>query len=178
MLTFIEILIGIVVIVGVARYIIKGYSATGVLFVGGLILLIVSALLGHKVLPGNTASISYSATDIIEYIKILLMSRGGDLGMMIMMLCGFATYMTHIGANDMVVKLASKPLRYINSPYLLMIAAYFVACLMSLAVSSAKPWRTADGDAVPGNGECRYQPRGRRRHLRLTGGDYPLANLG
>lgn len=64
------------------------------------------------------------------------MSRGGDLGMMIMMLCGFAAYMTHIGANDMVVKLASKPLQYIN-PYLLMIAAYFVACLMSLAVSSA-----------------------------------------
>ncbi|STJ12658.1 C4-dicarboxylate transporter DcuC [Escherichia coli] len=32
---------------------------------------------------------------------------------------------------------ASKPLQYINSPYLLMIAAYFVACLMSLAVSSA-----------------------------------------
>ncbi len=52
-------------------------------------------------------------------------------------LCGFAAYMTHIGANDMVVKLASKPLQYINSPYLLMIAAYFVACLMSLAVSSA-----------------------------------------
>ncbi len=51
------------------------------------------------------------------------MSRGGDLGMMIMMLCGFAAYMTHIGANDMVVKLASKPLQYINSPYLLMIAA-------------------------------------------------------
>lgn len=48
MLTFVEILIGIVVIVGVARYIIKGYSATGVLFVGGLILLIVSALLGHN----------------------------------------------------------------------------------------------------------------------------------
>ena len=178
MLTFIEILIGIVVIVGVARYIIKGYSATGVLFVGGLILLIVSALLGHKVLPGNTASTGYSATDIIEYIKILLMSRGGDLGMMIMMLCGFATYMTHIGANDMVVKLASKPLRYINSPYLLMIAAYFVACLMSLAVLRDRPWRTTDGDAVPGNGERRYQPRGRRRHLRLTGGDYPLANLG
>lgn len=36
-----------------------------------------------------------------------------------------------------MVKLTSKPLRYINSPYILMIAAYFVACLMSLAVSSA-----------------------------------------
>ena len=47
MLTLVEILIGIVVIVGVARYIIKGYSATGVLFVGGLVLLIASALMGH-----------------------------------------------------------------------------------------------------------------------------------
>ncbi len=87
--------------------------------------------MGHKVLPASETSTGYTATDIVEYIKILLMSRG-DLGMMIMMLCGFA-YMTHIGANDMVVKLASKPLQYINSPYLLMIAAYFVACLMSLA---------------------------------------------
>ncbi|EBK2325083.1 TPA: anaerobic C4-dicarboxylate transporter DcuC, partial [Escherichia coli] len=129
MLTFIELLIGVVVIVGVARYIIKGYSATGVLFVGGLLLLIISAIMGHKVLPSSQASTGYSATDIVEYVKILLMSRGGDLGMMIMMLCGFAAYMTHIGANDMVVKLASKPLQYINSPYLLMIAAYFVACL-------------------------------------------------
>lgn len=51
MLTLVEILIGIVVIVGVARYIIKGYSATGVLFVGGLVLLIASALMGHKILP-------------------------------------------------------------------------------------------------------------------------------
>lgn len=137
MLTFLELLIGAVVTAGVARYIIKGYSATGVLFVGGLILLIISALMGHAILPANAQSTGYFVTDIPEYVKILLMSRGGDLGMMIMMLCGFAAYMTHVGANDMVVKLASKPLQYINSPYLLMVMAYFLACLMSLAVSSA-----------------------------------------
>lgn len=79
MLTVIELLIGVVVIVGVARYIIKGYSATGVLFVGGLVLLIISALMGHKVLPASETSTGYTATDIVEYIKILLMSRGGDL---------------------------------------------------------------------------------------------------
>lgn len=56
MLTFIELLIGVVVIVGVARYIIKGYSATGVLFVGGLLLLIISAIMGHKVLPSSQVS--------------------------------------------------------------------------------------------------------------------------
>ncbi|WP_244591477.1 hypothetical protein, partial [Escherichia coli] len=37
-------------------YIIKGYSATGVLFVGGLLLLIISAIMGHKVLPSSQAS--------------------------------------------------------------------------------------------------------------------------
>ncbi|ARD40806.1 anaerobic C4-dicarboxylate transporter DcuC [Edwardsiella ictaluri] len=132
-----ELLIGVVVAVGVGRYIIKGYSPTGVLMTGGLLLLIISALMGHDVLPASSKSTGWRATDIVEYVKVLLMSRGGDLGMMIMMLCGFAAYMTHIGANDMVVKLASRPLRYINSPYILMIAAYFVACLMSLAVSSA-----------------------------------------
>ncbi|MFM1460390.1 anaerobic C4-dicarboxylate transporter DcuC [Yersinia enterocolitica] len=132
-----DLLIGVVVAIGVGRYIIKGYSATGVLMVGGLLLLIISALMGKNVLPASATSTGWRATDIVEYVKILQMSRGGDLGMMIMMLCGFAAYMTHIGANDVVVKIASKPLQMINSPYLLMVAAYIVACLMSLAVSSA-----------------------------------------
>ena len=132
-----ELLIGILVAAGVGRYIFKGYSATGVLMTGGLLLLIIAALLGHSVLPKGVESTGNMATDVVEYVKYLLMNRGGDLGMMIMMLCGFATYMTHIGANDMVVKLTSKPLQKIKSPYVLMVAAYFVACLMSLAVSSA-----------------------------------------
>ncbi|ARZ01541.1 anaerobic C4-dicarboxylate transporter DcuC [Yersinia ruckeri] len=132
-----DLLIGVVVAIAVGRYIIKGYSATGVLMVGGLLLLVISALMGKNVLPASATSTGWRATDIVEYVKILLMSRGGDLGMMIMMLCGFAAYMTHIGANDVVVKIASKPLQMINSPYLLMVAAYIVACLMSLAVSSA-----------------------------------------
>ncbi|MDR5017819.1 anaerobic C4-dicarboxylate transporter DcuC [Yersinia rochesterensis] len=132
-----DLLIGVVVAIGVGRYIIKGYSATGVLMVGGLLLLTISALMGKNVLPASATPTGWRATDIVEYVKILLMSRGGDLGMMIMMLCGFAAYMTHIDANDVVVKIASKPLQMINSPYLLMVAAYIVACLMSLAVSSA-----------------------------------------
>lgn len=132
-----ELLIGLMVAVFVGRYIIKGYSPTGVLMVGGLVLLVISALMGHSVLPEGAKSTGWNTTDIVEYVKILLMSRGGDLGMMIMMLCGFAAYMTHIGANDVVVRLASRPLRMINSPYILMVAAYILACLMSLAVSSA-----------------------------------------
>ncbi|MGL5008045.1 MAG: anaerobic C4-dicarboxylate transporter DcuC [Plesiomonas sp.] len=132
-----ELLIGVIVAAGVGRYIFKGYSATGVLMTGGILLLIISVLLGHSILPKGVESTGNAATNVVEYVKYLLMSRGGDLGMMIMMLCGFATYMTHVGANDMVVKITAKPLQRIKSPYVLMVAAYFVACLMSLAVSSA-----------------------------------------
>ncbi|EKT52985.1 anaerobic C4-dicarboxylate transporter DcuC [Providencia burhodogranariea] len=133
----IELLIGVIVVIGVGRYIIKGYSATGVLMTGGILLLIIAVSMGKSILPESVKPTGWRSTDILEYIKFLLMSRGGDLGMMIMVLCGFASYMTHIGANDVVVKIASKPLKMINSPYMLMVAAYIVACLMSLAVSSA-----------------------------------------
>ncbi|UXI00168.1 anaerobic C4-dicarboxylate transporter DcuC [Photobacterium sp. TY1-4] len=132
-----ELIIGLIVAGIVGRYIFKGYTATGVLLTGGILLLAISAAMNKAVLPADVASTGNAVTDVFEYIKYLLMYRAGGLGMMIMVLCGFAAYMTKIGANDMVVKMASKPLRFIKSPYVLMVAAYFVACLMSLAVSSA-----------------------------------------
>ncbi|MCG9056046.1 C4-dicarboxylate transporter DcuC [Laribacter hongkongensis] len=132
-----ELLIGFAVTAVFGRYIFKGHSPTGVLMVGGVLLLAVAAWLGQPVLPDKVEATGLVLTDIVEFIKRLLSNRSADLGLMIMVLCGFAAYMTHIGANDMVVKLAARPLEVIKSPYVLMVAAYFVACVMSLAVSSA-----------------------------------------
>ena len=132
-----DLIIGLIAIVLVAYYIVKGYSATGVLMFGGLVLLFISVLMGHSILPEGVKSTGSTYFDILEYMKYLLGNRGGGLGLMIMVLCGFSVYMTHLGANDVVVKLVSKPLKNIRSPYILMVFAYFLACLMSFAVSSA-----------------------------------------
>ena len=132
-----DLIIGLIAIVLVAYYIVKGYSATGVLMFGGLVLLFISVLMGHSILPEGVKSSGSTYFDILEYVKYLLGNRGGGLGLMIMVLCGFSVYMTHLGANDVVVKLVSKPLKNIRSPYILMVFAYFLACLMSFAVSSA-----------------------------------------
>ena len=132
-----DLIIGLIAIVLVAYYIVKGYSATGVLMLGGLVLLFISVLMGHSILPEGVKSTSSTYFDILEYVKYLLGNRGGGLGLMIMVLCGFSVYMTHLGANDVVVKLVSKPLKNIRSPYILMVFAYFLACLMSFAVASA-----------------------------------------
>ena len=132
-----DVIIGLIAIVLVAYYIVKGYSATGVLMFGGLVLLLISVLMGHSILPEGVKSTGSTYFDILEYVKYLLGNRSGGLGLMIMVLCGFSVYMTHLGANDVVVKLVSKPLKNIRSPYILMVFAYFLACLMSFAVSSA-----------------------------------------
>ena len=132
-----DLIIGLIAIVLVAYYIVKGYSATGELMFGGLVLLFISVLMGHSILPEGVKSTGSTYFDILEYVKYLLGNRGGGLGLMIMVLCGFSVYMTHLGANDVVVKLVSKPLKNIRSPYILMVFAYFLACLMSFAVSSA-----------------------------------------
>jgi C4-dicarboxylate transporter, DcuC family len=132
-----ELLIGLVVTITVGYFIVKGYKPAGVLLTAGLVLLITSGVIGHTVLPASIASTGNTLTDSLEFVKYMLQYRGGGLGMQIMLLCGFASYMTHIGANNVVVKQFSKPLSFIKSPYILLVAAYIVACLMSLAVSSA-----------------------------------------
>ncbi|MDK9755205.1 anaerobic C4-dicarboxylate transporter DcuC [Vibrio sp. D173a] len=132
-----ELLIGLVVTIAVGYFIVKGYKAAGVLLTAGISLLLMTGILGHDVLPSKVTSTGNMVTDALEYVKYMLQYRGGGLGMQIMLLCGFASYMTHIGANNVVVKQFSKPLSFIKSPYVLLIAAYIVACLMSLAVSSA-----------------------------------------
>ncbi|MGF1773703.1 anaerobic C4-dicarboxylate transporter DcuC [Vibrio maritimus] len=132
-----ELMIGLVVTITVGYFIVKGYKPAGVLLTAGILLLLLTGVLGHTVLPAKLTSTGNMVTDSLEYVKYMLQYRGGGLGMQIMLLCGFASYMTHIGANNVVVKQFSRPLSFITSPYVLLVAAYIVACLMSLAVSSA-----------------------------------------
>ncbi|NQZ91963.1 MAG: anaerobic C4-dicarboxylate transporter DcuC [Moritella sp.] len=132
-----ELLIGLVITISVGYFIVKEYKAAGVLLTAGITLLIITGLLGKQILPSSIASTGNGLTDSLEFVKYMLQHRGGGLGMQIMLLCGFAAYMTKIDANNVVVKQFSKPLSFIKSPYILLVAAYIVACLMSLAVSSA-----------------------------------------
>ncbi|VTR18586.1 Putative cryptic C4-dicarboxylate transporter DcuD [Serratia fonticola] len=54
-----------------------------------------------------------------------------------MVLFGFSAYMSHIGANDVAVKIMSKPIAKIRSPYILVPIVFWIGSLLSLIIPSA-----------------------------------------
>ena len=174
-----DLIIGLIAIVLVAYYIVKGYSATGVLMFGGLVLLFISVLMGHSILPEGVKSTGSTYFDILEYVKYLLSNRGGGLGLMIMVLCGFSVYMTHLGANDVVVKLVSKPLKTSVHPYYFNGICLF-PCMFNVfcRVICNRFRRVINGDIIPCHGQRGDFTWGCGSHLCIANFYYPFPNIG
>lgn len=133
-----QVFIALAVIVLVARLILKGYRAEPVLFIAGLLLMLCTWLTGWgTVLPKGVASTGIAFLDPFEVMRHLFSTRAADLGLMIMALMGFAHYMDHIGANEAVVRVVTRPLRALRSPYILLFFSYLFASLLQLAIPSA-----------------------------------------
>lgn len=134
----IQVLIALLVIIVVARLILKGYKAEPVLFAAGLVLMACTMIMGWgEVLPKNLKGTGFGIFDPFEVMRDLFSTRAADLGLMIMALMGFAHYMDHIGANDAVVKVATRPLRKLRSPYVILFFSYLLASVLQLAIPSA-----------------------------------------
>lgn len=134
----IQILAVLIVVVFVARFILKGYKAEPVLFIAGLVLMILTLALGWgSILPKGLSTTGVTWLDPFEVMRDLFSSRAADLGLMIMALMGFAHYMDHIGANEAVVRVATKPLKNMRSPYVLLFFSFLLASILQLAIPSA-----------------------------------------
>ncbi len=82
-------------------------------------------------------------------MRDLFSSRAADLGLMIMALMGFAHYMDHIGANEAVVRVATKPLKicvHLMYCYFLFLAGKYLA--ISYPISNRLS-RIINGNHVP-----------------------------
>ena len=131
---YLSILLGVLALTGAGILIIRGHNAKGILFTIGITLMILAYALGQDITktPGGDP-----VADLTNHIYGLFESRGGGLGMIIMILIGFSAYMSHIGANDVVIRVLYKPLRHIRSPYILLAGGFLLGALMSLAINSA-----------------------------------------
>lgn len=131
-----EIIIALAVLVAVGYFISKKYNATIVLAIGGLVLLFASVALGHPILsPEETTGIAW--IDPFKRIELLFIKNMGNVGLTIMVLFGFSSYMNLIGANEVTVDIMTKPLNKIKSKYILIPVIFLLGNCLSLVVPSA-----------------------------------------
>lgn len=132
------IIIGCATLVIVGWAILKGKYAPLVLFASGAFMLAcavffdIGTFLPKKALPTGNAYL-----DIVEFFRYMFSNRLAGLGLLIMVMVGFANYMTHIGANDAFVRIAIKPLSLIKSPYALVFVAFLLGKAVSMVITSA-----------------------------------------
>ena len=128
--------LAILVIIAVGYFIVKKYQAQGVLIIGGAVLLLAGILLN------NTPVMEKSATgslylDIFSQLSKNFIKTSGSLGLAIMVVSAFAKYMDHIGASTALVKMSIKPLRKLNSPYIVLALSYVIGQILNVFIPSA-----------------------------------------
>lgn len=123
-------------VVLLAYFVIKNYYPPIILLVLGLILLLIGAYMGNAPVSAKTAT-HFLGFDLAQAVTDLTQSRIAGLGLNIMAIGGFATYMNKIGASKALVKLCVRPLSAIHSPYVLLGLTYVVGQCMALFINSA-----------------------------------------
>ena len=132
-------IIGMLVTVFAAWFIIKNYQPQTVLLLAGLSLLLITAVFfpQHAILYDKAKSIGWVGGDIFAFVKESLTTQVAGVGLIIMAAGGFADYMDHIKASNAMVNLCIKPLQMIKAPYVILAIGYILSQLLHVAISSA-----------------------------------------
>ncbi|HAT8545320.1 TPA: C4-dicarboxylate transporter DcuC [Vibrio vulnificus] len=130
-----SLIIALLGLVFAGRLILKNYNPQAVLFFTGIVLMAISIFTNNASFVAK--STGWVGFDIFEYIGQVFSKQSGGLGLNIMLIGGFALFMSAIGASQVMVKVAAKPLMKLNSPYLMLALAFILGQALSLFISSA-----------------------------------------
>lgn len=132
----VALIISLAVLVVAGYAIAKNYDTKLVLFSAGIVLMLAAATLGLPILTAG-AGTGTVWLDPLKQIELDFIKQFSRAGIIIMVLFGFSAYMSHIGANDIAVKIMSKPIAKIRSPYILVPIVFWIGSLLSLIIPSA-----------------------------------------
>lgn len=130
-------LFAIIIVLAVARYVLKKYPPQPILFLAGILMMILALVFGlGQILPAKQSTGSIWL-DIIQFISLSFSSRAAALGMIIMLIGGFSKYMDMIGASTALVRVAIKPLQKLGQPYLVLALTSILGNFLAIFISSA-----------------------------------------
>ncbi len=126
------------IVLATGYLIIKKFNTQWVLLTTGLLMIVLSAIMGTpEFLPKGTSSSGAFIIDIFLVIKATFAGTLPKLGLIIMAAGGFSRYMNHIGAAHAMVQVTTKPLSLIKNPYIMLALAYLVGQILNIFIPSA-----------------------------------------
>ncbi len=138
------VILSLLVTIFMVRYLLKHFRPQFVLFAGGLLLLFAAIVMQQLglidaagILPKKVASTGWVGFDPFKCVSSIMSSRVAGLGLIIMSAAGYSKYMSMIGASARMADVMSRPLRLLNSPYLVLALSYIVGQLMNIFIPSA-----------------------------------------
>lgn len=124
--------------VGVIVYmLVKKMDITMSLYLMGLFLMAVAMIGGNGIAIDDFVSTGIPLLDPVKAIGDTFKSAMNSYGFTILILGGYTTYMSYIGANDVTVSMLTKPIGKIKSVYVLVPVVFLLGNLLSLVIPSA-----------------------------------------
>lgn len=131
----VAVILTLLYIVIVAVLVIKKYNSVFVFLVSGIAVLLVSAILtGNSILGEKTTG--NAVVDVFAYAGNTFKSNASGVGLTLMMVTGYAIYMSHIGASTKLAYLATKPLSKIKNPYIVLSLLFIIGTLLKMVITS------------------------------------------
>ena len=122
--------IGIVVWLGL-----KKYNSVFVFMMSGILVLLLSALItGQSILGEETTG--NVVVDVFTYTTKTFSTNASGVGLTLMMVTGYAIYMSHIGASTKLAYLAMHPLSKIKNPYIVLSFLFIIGAFLKMVITS------------------------------------------
>lgn len=129
--------ISLIFIIITARLLLKKVNPHAVLLISGLLMISLAMLLQYD-LPYLKEPTGFQGFDLFRYIKESFSKTNAKVGLMIMAIGGFVSYIDFIGASNSLVYIAMKPLKLFKKhPYLAASLVIPIGQFLFVAIPSA-----------------------------------------
>ena len=119
----------------VANLVIKKYNSVFVFMMSGILVLLGYAILtGTSVLGENTTG--NVIVDVFTFTANAFKSNASGVGLTLMMVTGYAVYMSHIGASTKLAYIVTKPISKVKNSYVVLSVLFVIGTLLKLVITS------------------------------------------
>lgn len=125
----------VLTIVIVARCILKNYNSMFIFFATGILVFLGISIFTQTSVLGDSST-GNIFIDVFELVSGQFKSSVGGIGATLMAVTGYAMYMTHLKASNLLAGLATKPLAKLNKPYIVLGFIFVVGIFLKMTIPS------------------------------------------